>query len=351
VTTDSNWNFKYIADAEKVHRKAVLKGLTIFLNYSDKTEDVFMEHLMGKDDLKSFIKFAHEQCTTKKGENRCLLLPFNSELRMILNKNPQANLHPQIWASLKVGETFDEGKSQNTENYMGFNVEISQISVMMKFLEYTGMYSNFQTGVLASYQKEEFTEEEKKGYDKVYRAYISAMRSKDTKTEQAKREELVMLEERHSLAAVKKLRLAKRVLMEFEEQKEESKKATEEKIKKLEKEQSSWSTSVWSFLGSSSAKEEQEKKKAELEKYKEQLLKEQEEKLTEKQTSVNKKINDILSNPGEVNISARYEMPPDYEWLNCGLEVNKFSAAISQGQPFEKSKKMAELVITKMKVS
>lgn len=351
VTTDESWNFTYIADAEQVHRKAVLNGLTIFLNYSDKREEVFMEHLMGEDNLGSFIKFAHEQCTTKKEENRCLLLPFNSELRMVLNKNPKANLKPQVWASLKVGETFDESGSKGTENFMGFNVEINQISVMMKFLEYTGMYSNFQTGVLAGYQKEEFLEYEKSHYDPVYREYIQAMRAKNAKLEQAKRDELAKLEAMHSLAAVKKLRMTERVMLEFEGQKEESRKKAEEKVKKLEKEQSSLATSVWSFFGSSSAREEQEKKKEELEKYREQLLKEEEEKFVEKKLTVERKINEILANPGEVNVNLTSDMPPDYVWLNCGLEVNKFSVAISQGQPFNKSKKMAELIITKVKVS
>jgi len=347
VTTDENWQVKYVESEEQMHKKAILEGLSGFFNYSEKKEDVFMEHLTQKNDLQSFIDFAFKECTETNDKNRYITYPFNTELCFIHNKDPKKNKKPQIWASLKIGGN----PTASIKNHFGFNIELEQVSIGMKILEYTGMYSKFQTGVLANYQDTSFSKEQMEEYKILYKDYIYSMRSEDKQRQAERRIELAKVEEKYSLAAVKRIRMAARLEIDFEFRKEEAKKKTEKMVKDLEGKKSSSVTFVKSLFGSSSAKGEQEKTKKEVEQYKQKLLKEQEERFTEERKNIDKELSQLLSETPGVDIQGSLDLPPTYERFVFKFEFDRFSLTLSQGLSNSNSKRLIELSIAGIRVS
>jgi len=347
VTTDDDWKIKFVADAEQVHKSAGIRGFSLFFNYAEKEEKVFAEHITGKPgDLKAFIDFAQNECSKGSLTNRYVLAPLDIELRLILNKDPKKNMAPQVMAALKIGSTFEPQKqAEISSQHFAVNVEMQQIPLAMKLLEYTGMYSKFQTGVLAEYQKNTFTEDEKSNYVKIYRNYLTLLRNNKEKDANSKRDELAKLEERFSLTAIRKIRIAERLEMDFDEKKEEAKKKTDELVKTMENQKTSTMTSFKSFFGSSTAKEEQKKAAEEVEKFRESLTKEQEEKLAKEREAVDKELSELFSTTAEIDIQTAIDMPPNYERFRFSLEINQITVALSQGFEFTRSDKMVELSI------
>ena len=247
-TTDSNWNYNYLVDAEEIFKQCALRGLSLFYNYSENKADIFLENglLKGKYNINSFADFAKNQCINAgKKDNRMILYNLNSDLRVVINKKHQTNLRPILKLALKFGGTFPVkqvyGIAQKKEDmgFFDFNVETQQITNLMKFIEFAGMYSKFQESILAKFKTRKFSEEERVAYGEVYLTYIELLRAKNEKAIKAKREELEKLEKEYNYNEIKKIRIAFRKELEFEEKKEQMMKETESKIKQKESEKSS----------------------------------------------------------------------------------------------------------------
>ena len=348
VTIDNEGKIKYIADAEQVLKRAGIEGLTAYFNYSEDIKEVFLEHLTGSNTKANFIKYAREECTGGK-INRTVVHPVNIILLLNINKNPKENNQPQIAASLQIGLGYKTAGS--TQNYLGFNAELEQIPIAMKLLEYTGMYSQFQTGVLLPYQNYNLTKEQRDKYKIAYREYLAAVRKADKKALEAKREVLIKLEEKFSLTVLKKLRAAERSRIEFEERKEEAKKSAEEKVKILEGQKKSTYSSVKLFFGSSKAKQDKAKAEEQVEKYKESLIKVQEELFEKEGEQLEKELDELFSTTAEVDIKTSLNMPASYERFKFAFEINLFTISVSKGQPDNKFFKMVELSIEAIRVS
>ena len=246
VTTDREWHTKFVAGSDEIYKFAAVKGLSTFFDYADRREELFVEHQVKTYNLKSFVEFAKHEC--EKGfeaRHSYLLSPLNIELRAIINKEPKKSLKPQIQAHLKVGMSFDVATiPAGTKERLALGVDVKQISIGMKAMEFVGMYSKFQAEALAANQETKLTEEQKERYDEEYCAYINAMRQKNQKATDAKRAELEKLEEGFALNAIKKVRVANKIVMDFEEHQEELKKDTEKRVKEMQSIKSSALTSV-----------------------------------------------------------------------------------------------------------
>jgi hypothetical protein len=205
--------------------------------------------------------------------------------------------------------------------------------------------------VLADYQEITFSKEQREVYKAIYQDYIYNMKSGDKQRQAERRIELTKMEEKFSLVAVKRIRMAGRLEIDFEQRKEEAKKKAEKMIKDLEGKKSSAFTSVKSFFGSSSAKEEQEKTKREVEEYRQKLLKEQEEKFIEERKNIDKELNELLSETAEVDIQGALDLPPTYERFGFKFEFDRFSLTISQGLSKAKSKRLIELSVVSIHVT
>ena len=215
------------------------------------------------------------------------------DLRLVLNKEPKKNGNPQLRVQLKIGGSFSQSlkpESAPDMGHMEFNIETQQITIGMKLIEYAGMYSKFQAGVLSKYKYKRFTKEQRISYADIYIPYLTAIRKKQEKAIQVKRAELEKLEQDYSLDVVKKVRVAIKRHMELEEKHENMKKEAAKKIKELEKSKSSSMSSFKSFFGSSSAKEKLQKAKEEVEKYRQELSTEQEEKIKKRKRRARKRI-------------------------------------------------------------
>ena len=230
--------------ADEIYKAAGINDLYVFFDYASRKEDLFVEHLVKPYKLESFVDFAKLECEKGMGNHRYLLSPLNIELRTVINKDPKKNMHPQITAELKIGSTFGYVPGKGRKESLALGVEVQQITIGMKAMEFVGMYSKFQTEALSQYQEKQFTEEQRGKYEDVYGAYIYALRHKNQKALDAKRSELENMEERFSVTAIKKVRVAAKLELDFEERKEEVKKETEKKVKDLESQQSSTISSI-----------------------------------------------------------------------------------------------------------
>eukprot|EP00826_Nyctotherus_ovalis_P009178 TRINITY_DN12414_c0_g1_i1.p1 TRINITY_DN12414_c0_g1~~TRINITY_DN12414_c0_g1_i1.p1 ORF type:complete len:256 (+),score=111.00 TRINITY_DN12414_c0_g1_i1:76-843(+) len=223
---------------------------------------------------------------------------------------------------------------------------MEQIPIAMKLLEYMGMYSKFQRGVLMEYQKAKPTSEEREKYGRLYREFVAAVRKKESKVAEEKQKALAAMEESLAVNAIEKMRKAERLEMSFKEKAEDSKKKMDEKVKIMEGQKKSALSSMKSFFGSSSAKEKLKKAKEDVEKYKEELLKDQEEKLTHEREAVNKEIKEMFSED-----DVKTEMPENFERFRFAFEISKFSASVAQGHAENVSAKMCELCVEGINVS
>jgi len=79
-------------------------------------------------------------------------------VRAELNKNI-GNKLPKTKAQVVLGGDFDDETGLVTtepNKYFAVDIQQQQIGCILKFLEFTGNYSKFQTGVLSKYYKREF---------------------------------------------------------------------------------------------------------------------------------------------------------------------------------------------------
>ena len=347
ITTDRDWNFKFIENADEIHKAACLRNLSFFFDYNDNKKDVFIENIRDDSSLKAFSEFALLECNRSRS-NRYVLNGLNMDLRLVLNKEPKKNANPQLRAELKIGGGFDQSpksKSSPEIGHMEFNIETQQITIGMKLIEYAGMYSKFQTGVLSKYKYKRFSKEQRILYADVYIPYLTAIRKKQEKAIQVKRDELEKLELEYSLDEIKRIRIATKKALELEEKHEIMKMETEKKVKELENMKSSSMTSFKSFFGSSSAKEKIQKAKEEVEKYKQELSIEQEKQIKQEKIELEKELKELFQSSEEVNIQTALDLPDNFVRFKFSLEINEISFAVSEGTTFYRSNKLAELSI------
>ncbi len=234
-----------MAGSDEIFKVAGVSGLSTYFDYADRKESLFVEHVVSPYNIKSFVEFAKKECEKASEAHHYLLSPLNIELRAILNKEPKKNRNPQIQAHLKIGSTFDSAPtSGGARERLALGIDVQQITIGMKLMEFVGMYSKFQTEAVSGYQAQQLSEEQKSAYDDVYSAYLHGMQQKSQKAVEAKRAELEKLEDMFSLNAIKKVRVANRLELDFEERQEEMRKDTEKRIKEMRSIQSSTLTSV-----------------------------------------------------------------------------------------------------------
>jgi len=347
VTTDENWQVKYIENEKQVHKKAILEGLSVFFNYSEKKEDVFAEYLRQKNNLQSFTNFAFKECTETNDRNRYITHFFSTEICFIHNKDPKKNKKPEIWASLKISGN----STDSLKNHFSLNIEVEQVSIVMKILEYIEMYSKSQTKLLANYQGTSFSKEQREAHKTVYQDYIYSMRSRDKRRQAEKRIQLAKMEEKLSLVAVERIRMATRLEIDFQLQKEEAKKEIEKMVKDFKYKKRNLFTSIKAYFGSSSANEEREDINYEVENYRQKLLEEHEERFTEERKNIDKKLNQLLSETTEFDVQSLLDPPSTYERFVFKFEFDRFPLTVSQGLSDSKSKKLLELSIAGISVN
>ena len=84
-----------------------------------------------------------------------------------MNKKKEENKLPKYELHMLMGGRFQEGgKSED----MGIKINLAQIQYVsiLKFLEFSGFYSQFQTGVLSQYLAKTFSSELKDQYVYIY---------------------------------------------------------------------------------------------------------------------------------------------------------------------------------------
>jgi len=337
-TTDQTWQKKFVENAELVHKKAEIKGLTSFFNYTNKKNEV-INSTIDKNDLKWFTKFAMQECENCKN-NRLVLYPLNVQLLLILNKQLKKNNAPEINAVLSIGSSTNKER-----NFLGFNIEMEQIPIALKLIEYMGMYSQFKTGVLLEYKKDKTTKEERQEYGIIYHEFVNAIQKNESKIAEEKLKMLAKFENKLAVETIEKLRLAERLEINYREKVEDIKKKTDEKVKMMKGIKKSALSSMQSFFGSTSAKEKLKKAKEDVEKYKEELIKNQEQQVTQERKAIDKELNSMFS---ESNTNA--EAPENYERLRFIFEISKFSVSLAQGYGKNAFMKMCELSIDSISV-
>ena len=239
-TTDGKWNYSYVKDAEEIHKVVSMRNLSMFFNYSDKKEDVFVEFIRGKNDTKTFSEFAELECNRGR-QNRYILNGLNLDVHLTLNKVPLKNRHPQVTLDIKIGSSFEEGSGSGKSEMGHFeiNIEMEQLKVLMKLVEYAVAYGKFQKSALLAFLNRRMTQEEKDKYSTFYTAYLFALRKKNTKMMTAKKLAFEAMENEFSLITLKRIRLATRKDIDYSEGYEERKKETSERLKELEGRKSS----------------------------------------------------------------------------------------------------------------
>ena len=124
-------------------------------------------------------------------ENNYILDRFSLDVHIeIHNFDPSL---PRMGVNIVFGGQFegpDEQVVGSQHECFDFRLQVQQYNILMKFLEYSGNYTKFKTGVTRQFVENEFTREEALRYAKLYLDW--KMLSVDTKdrTKQKQKDEL-----------------------------------------------------------------------------------------------------------------------------------------------------------------
>ena len=97
--------------------------------------------------------------------NSYIIERFSIEARLTINKNPH-NLNPQLEGHLvfgkwvvNIGGVMDESDHNLAmQSRFAAEIEQKQISIILRLLEYTGLYNTFKAGVLTPYESRRLDE-------------------------------------------------------------------------------------------------------------------------------------------------------------------------------------------------
>ena len=246
-TANKDWKYEYVEGAEEIYKSIVINNFSIFFNYGDKSE-VFIESIMKQKGIEVFKEFALLDCNGGR-PNRYVLNKLNTDLRLVLNKDPKKNMHPQVSAYLRVGMMMNQQLGKTIDlGHFELCVEAEQITVMMKYLEFIGKFSKFQTEVISKFTSRDLNEEEKQPYFGEYFSFVQAVRDKNEKLKEVKQANLLKMEENFTVAPLKKLRIIIRKALDFQDMKESLQKETNQKLKAFEEQKGSTMTNIGCIL-------------------------------------------------------------------------------------------------------
>ena len=95
-------------------------------------------------------------------------------------------------------------------------IEQKQISIILRLLEYTGLYNTFKAGVLTPYETRTLDEKVKMEYQKLYLQYYFYLENKKQDKVTQLRAELRKVEDNYSFEKMQIVRLAALKRFEFE---------------------------------------------------------------------------------------------------------------------------------------
>ena len=114
-------------------------------------------------------------------DNRYIIENFCIEIRLIYNKNPKKNKDPMVTASIVFGGQFkkdSENLLTDADGTSSFKLDRQQMTSILKFLDFSQKYTEFQTGVQGKFIDRKFTPKEKSNYMKVYEEYKQSDKNK-----------------------------------------------------------------------------------------------------------------------------------------------------------------------------
>jgi hypothetical protein len=198
-TSNEKFERVFVSGNDKTHKTAKIKNFQVYLNTSKSVND-FNTHIkfdnIAEDEIEfdSIYDIIHER--NEKGrdpsdeliktknflleeirghrDNEYLIENFNIEVRAIYNKDPKKNKDPLAKISLVIGGNFIEGhpdESVDEESTCEFNLKRQQMDSILKFLNFSQRYTEFQTGVTRPLLMNKFTEEVKEDYLERYEEY------------------------------------------------------------------------------------------------------------------------------------------------------------------------------------
>jgi len=180
-TANTKWEKEFITKKDICNKALQLQNFSIFLNFRD---DIFYDKIMDdfkvdhldphlKDEynkgsksnknIREIVKYKHfiSQKFQANLKNFFLLQNFCIEAHVKLNKNPKENNLPQIELDLVFGGEFEKGSSKvaNTKGQtFALQFQQQQLIAVLKFLEYSGYYTKYQTFVLKDLRDNKFTD-------------------------------------------------------------------------------------------------------------------------------------------------------------------------------------------------
>jgi hypothetical protein len=107
-------------------------------------------------------------------KNRYIIEDFNLEMRAIYNKSPKQNNEPMLEVSLVIGGQYvpdSHHPLQEAEGNSKFKITKMQITSILKFLNYSQKYTEFQVGVQKKFLLKKPKPDEVREYMKMYEDY------------------------------------------------------------------------------------------------------------------------------------------------------------------------------------
>lgn len=153
-TCNANWRPEYIVDSPMTYKLARVEHFAIFI---DTSRDI-----QRFTDTAKFPKLARQEVSLSGDfEHQYLISPFEVTIKLELNKNPK---------NLKV----PQAKIEMTDCSLQLKTQPSQITHVLKLLEFYANFDRFRQGVAQVMPKESFSEYQADGYRREYQRWVKA---------------------------------------------------------------------------------------------------------------------------------------------------------------------------------
>jgi hypothetical protein len=285
----------------------------------------------------NIVKYKHFIAPTyqHKLENSYLLKNFCIEAHVRLNKNPKANGEPQVSLDMVFGGEFEKGTnkvSKTKGQTWALQFQQQQLIAVLKFLEYSGYYTKYQSFVLKRYRENEFSKQQAEEYIDLYAEY---KRYKElVKTNDAKKiveeldEKLKEIEKDYDYPVIAPLRNVAFNKYLVERKKEEDRTEIDKKgilflnfvVKEYKDSKKGMAESLKGFFGFNNSKKEAQDRE-EVKKLQEDLDSNFLKKYEIEEEKLNKEIDEFLKNKGTFDPDIVEEMPGDWTRLKLNLTM------------------------------
>ena len=310
------------------HKLIKIQGLSLFLDYFTANEDVdFMLKMVDDEkkkigkDLSKFLEDTldfYAYCMSELNHHskdinahNYLLYNLTTKLQVAMNENVKANEKPKIAASLIIDSLL-------------MNLELKQLTVIFKLLEYLSLNNYYRIGIYKEYYKKEITLIEKKEYMEKYIEYYKLKYVKkyiNTKEAEKIKTKLDLVERGLNYDQIQSIRQAAMIRIEYLFNLEN----IDTKISEIK---SKWK--IFSMFSSSSDGDQLK------------MLSDQKEKLKDSEMKYQSLIEEQLVREKGVELDMYQGLPVDYVLYHFNLEMK--SCVLSIGEL--DGKKLIDLVFS-----